>query len=309
MSLGSDTFGYVAGAISILVTLYFAIDSLLPKTQFKYLLEILEDTEYLFHRFIKEGLLDPNDSTMSGIQAGLYGYRSRTEDLRVDALKAPSFTTQCSLIFSVSSLISKVTDETTELRGIILTTSQEQRKRLRNMGKLQSCNEGGSMARAVQHNCNDQRTDSAHAVTSPLSAETLWTPPPLLVAELHSEDDIKLHARLHRGPLRRSHTCPNLHLEALSTANTVSLNRTPTPREGSTHVRETSGVSTAMTLVAEPPKDKYPTLETEKTAHYSSSTLPLPNCTPTRKRSLPVRALHSCRILIPKALRRRWRQN
>lgn len=57
MSLGSDIFGYIAGAISILVTIYAIIYSLLPKNKIVHLLNLLEETEALYNSCSKEGLL------------------------------------------------------------------------------------------------------------------------------------------------------------------------------------------------------------------------------------------------------------
>ncbi|KII93052.1 hypothetical protein PLICRDRAFT_170844 [Plicaturopsis crispa FD-325 SS-3] len=224
MSLGSDVFGYIAGAISIAVTLYAIVYSLLPNTKVANLLNLVEETEALFQRFKDEGLCFHKDESYSASTVGrsLHECRLEADKYRATAICSPSLTDQCRLFFSLRRPISECSAIVTELRRIIVTDTERARARLKESGQLRN-------------------VDECHSAAPPSQRGNTWT--------------------------------------------------------------------SAMTLVAEPPKDKYPTAETEKTAHYSSSTLPLPACTPTRKRSLPVRALRSCRILIPKSWRRRWPKN
>lgn len=74
MSLGADVFGYIAGTIGIVAALYAFISSQLPKNQFKYLVEVLEDTESLFQCCIEEGLLtSDNPRSVSRMESRLAG--------------------------------------------------------------------------------------------------------------------------------------------------------------------------------------------------------------------------------------------
>ncbi|KII93062.1 hypothetical protein PLICRDRAFT_121551 [Plicaturopsis crispa FD-325 SS-3] len=313
MSLGSDIFGYVAGAIGILVALYAILSSQLPQNQFKYLLEVLEDTESLFLRCTEEGLLDSEDlDLVSRMEGMLLRYRSTTEKLRTEALRSPLFTAQFSLMLEgLGASISRTALDVARLRGKILSKSDRERELQQKLGRLRNGEVRHSTAPPSQPD-NNQHTNTGPA-TPPPSTNNKWTPRPPFIVKLHFENVIKLCSRLRRRLLRRSYTYPNLHLDGLFTANPVSENpenRTSNSHNGDTHVRATSGVWTANTLVAQPPTDESRPAATEETARRCSSPLPLPYCTPlkgsrARSRLHPIQALRSCGDAILKALRRR----
>ncbi|KII93065.1 hypothetical protein PLICRDRAFT_170857 [Plicaturopsis crispa FD-325 SS-3] len=308
MSLGADVFGYIAGTIGIVAALYAFISSQLPKNQFKYLVEVLEDTESLFQCCIEEGLLtSDNPRSVSRMESRLAGHRKAAEKLRTDALGSLSFSKQFSLMFDgLSTSISRTASDVTSLRGKILSQSDQKRAQILSTRLLRN-NRVPSTATPTGPRNYIQQTNTSILMPPPSSGGTNWIPPPRLVAEL----DVCLHARLRRGPLRRSRTCPDF--EDLRASDFVPVKPSSNPREGDTHVRATSGVSTANTLVAEPPTDECRPAGTEENARRCSSPLPLPNCTPlkgsrARSRLHPVRAFHSCCDAILKVLKVRRRR-
>ncbi|KII93059.1 hypothetical protein PLICRDRAFT_87499 [Plicaturopsis crispa FD-325 SS-3] len=283
MSLGSDIFGYIAGAISVLVTFYAIVYNQLPKNKVLHLIGLLEDTESLYIRSKEEGLLSDDhefDSSSPTFGMSLSRCRSEADHLRTHSLSSPSFTDQVLLWYQLRRRISYAYDNTAEIHKDILSKTDEERECLKSRGRLPKCHPRYIVRTRISPQCDTQHRSPGPgpAVPSPPSDKTKWTPPTRLAVEVDSENDVKLHARLYRGPPRRSRTCPASHFKHRSTAKVVPGNSASTSRERDTHARVTSGESSANTLIAEPSNNDHST--TQDNDRRCSSPLPSPDCTP-----------------------------
>ncbi|KII88229.1 hypothetical protein PLICRDRAFT_54066 [Plicaturopsis crispa FD-325 SS-3] len=138
MSLGTDLFGLIAGALGLLALFHSIVISQLPKTKIKDLDAILRDTADQFYHDKADGLL-ANKHFVSQVEEQLLAYHLTYNRLRTRALGAKSFFAEfLELLKGLSISISTLYREISYLQADIITTSQEARMEMARTGRLQN---------------------------------------------------------------------------------------------------------------------------------------------------------------------------
>ncbi|EGO02261.1 hypothetical protein SERLA73DRAFT_133192 [Serpula lacrymans var. lacrymans S7.3] len=133
-----DIFGYIAGGLGIIGLIYSVLHSQLPTTKLKSLDAIIQETQDLFHNATEDGLF-VNPRFVTQVEDELFYYRNQTADLRTRALCTNSiFQEYIEMARGLSRTISIVHANVAKLRSSVLTTSEEERKRLYGSGRLRN---------------------------------------------------------------------------------------------------------------------------------------------------------------------------
>ncbi|KII88222.1 hypothetical protein PLICRDRAFT_616320 [Plicaturopsis crispa FD-325 SS-3] len=197
MSLGTDLFGLIAGALGLLALFHSVVVSQLPKNKIKELDTILRETENQFYEDMAYGFLS-NKTFIAQVKEQLIAYHLEYDKVRSRALGAKSFSAGfVELLKGLSITISALSRQITYLQADIITTSQEARMEMARTGRLQN-----QYARRAALICPDIVDEPIPASQADSEARpSLRTPPLSKVSEPGQEG---------RPPCapKRSRSCP-----------------------------------------------------------------------------------------------------
>ncbi|EPQ58921.1 hypothetical protein GLOTRDRAFT_135928 [Gloeophyllum trabeum ATCC 11539] len=134
MAGAADIFGYVTGAVSFVVLMITGSRTLLPSVKIKQLDEILDDTEKTLRSVVEDGFIN-DQRVVRMMYQSLTSIQKRSRHLRARTKCATSLWKEWHEFFQgLSRTIVGCIEEAKDLRALVISTSEEERRRLERQG-------------------------------------------------------------------------------------------------------------------------------------------------------------------------------